>query len=188
MLPLGNVENTEEKPATFYALISSAKNPLELTVFLKIGIEKITVVAAPDLCAADTPAEPLPSPLNVSNTVPAPAADLTLRINVSLLDTLMNLAGEMVLGRNQLLQAIGRADANAIKAAGYRINTVTSELQEAIMLTRMQPIGTIFNRFTRVVRDMARDLNKEINLTSTGYRGCIGQTHYFRPPFFRHYS
>jgi len=168
MLPLGNVENTEEKPATFYALISSAKNPLELTVFLKIGIEKITVVAAPDLCAADTPAEPLPSPLNVSNTVPAPAADLTLRINVSLLDTLMNLAGEMVLGRNQLLQAIGRADANAIKAAGYRINTVTSELHEVIMLTRMQPVGTIFNRFTRVVRDMARDLNKEINLTITG--------------------
>ena len=97
-----------------------------------------------------------------------PAADATLRINVSVLDTLMNLAGEMVLGRNQLLQAISRNDAIAIKAAGYRINTVTSELQEAIMLTRMQPIGTIFTRFTRVVRDMARDLGKDITLTITG--------------------
>jgi two-component system, chemotaxis family, sensor kinase CheA len=97
-----------------------------------------------------------------------PANDATLRINVSVLDTLMNLAGEMVLGRNQLLQAIARNDAIAIKAAGYRINTVTSELQEAIMLTRMQPIGTIFTRFTRVVRDMARDLGKEIALAING--------------------
>ena len=98
----------------------------------------------------------------------AQASDSTLRINVSLLDTLMNLAGEMVLGRNQLLQSITKGDANAIKAAGYRVNTVTSELQEAIMMTRMQPIGTVFNRFTRVVRDMSRDLGKEITLAITG--------------------
>ncbi len=98
----------------------------------------------------------------------APASDSTLRINVAVLDILMNLAGEMVLGRNQLLQAISRSDAHAIKAAGQRINTVTSELQEAIMLTRMQPIGTVFNRFTRVVRDMSRDLGKEINLAING--------------------
>jgi two-component system chemotaxis sensor kinase CheA len=109
------------------------------------------------------------SPVAIKADLPAvPAVDSTLRINVAVLDTLMNLAGEMVLGRNQLLQAISRTDANAIKAAGYRINTVTSELQEAIMLTRMQPIGTIFNRFTRIVRDLARDLGKEINLAITG--------------------
>ena len=92
----------------------------------------------------------------------------TLRINVSLLDTLMNLAGELVLSRNQLLQAILRSDQAGLKAAGHRINSVTSELQETIMLTRMQPIGTIFNRFTRVVRDLARDLGKEANLAISG--------------------
>ncbi len=92
----------------------------------------------------------------------------TLRINVSLLDVLMNLAGELVLSRNQLLQAIQRADQAGLKAAGHRINSVTSELQETIMLTRMQPIGTIFNKFTRVVRDLSRELGKEINLVISG--------------------
>ncbi len=92
----------------------------------------------------------------------------TLRINVSLLDVLMNLAGELVLSRNQLLQAILRGDQAGLKAAGHRINSVTSELQETIMLTRMQPIGTIFNKFTRVVRDLSRELGKEINLVISG--------------------
>ncbi len=92
----------------------------------------------------------------------------TLRINVSLLDVLMNLAGELVLSRNQLLQAILRGDQGGLKAAGHRINSVTSELQETIMLTRMQPIGTIFNKFTRVVRDLSRELGKEINLVISG--------------------
>jgi two-component system, chemotaxis family, sensor kinase CheA len=95
-------------------------------------------------------------------------AESTLRINVSLLDILMNLAGELVLSRNQLLQAILRGDQMGLKNAGHRINSVTSELQETIMLTRMQPIGTIFNKFTRVVRDLSRELGKEINLVISG--------------------
>jgi len=96
------------------------------------------------------------------------AAESTIRINVSLLDVLMNLAGELVLSRNQLMQAILRGDQGVLKAAGHRINSVTSELQETIMLTRMQPIGTIFNKFTRVVRDLSRELGKEINLVISG--------------------
>ncbi|MBN2705664.1 MAG: chemotaxis protein CheW [Deltaproteobacteria bacterium] len=92
----------------------------------------------------------------------------SLRVNVSLLESLMTLAGEMVLSRNQLLQAINQQDQHGIKLSGQRINLVTSELQEAIMMTRMQPIGSILNKFPRVVRDIAQKLGKEINLIITG--------------------
>ncbi len=95
-------------------------------------------------------------------------AETNLRVNVSLLDSLMNLAGELVLGRNQLLQAIGSKDTRAIQLVGQRLDLITSELQEAIMLTRMQPIGNVFNKFHRVVRDLARDLGKEIDLVIEG--------------------
>jgi len=92
----------------------------------------------------------------------------SLRVSVNLLESLMTLAGEMVLSRNQLLQAISQQDQHSIKLSGQRIDLVTSELQEAIMMTRMQPIGSIFNKFPRVVRDMSQKLDKEINLIVTG--------------------
>jgi len=98
----------------------------------------------------------------------AAGSEANLRVNVNLLDSLMNLAGELVLGRNQLVQAIGSKDNRATEAAGQRLNLITTELQEAIMLTRMQPIGTVFNKFPRVVRDLARSLGKQIELVIEG--------------------
>ncbi len=95
-------------------------------------------------------------------------AETSLRVNVSLLDSLMTLAGELVLGRNQLLQAIGQKDLRSIDGTGQRLDLITSEIQEAIMMTRMQPIGNVFNKFPRVVRDLARNLNKEVKLTIEG--------------------
>jgi two-component system, chemotaxis family, sensor kinase CheA len=95
-------------------------------------------------------------------------SDASLRVNVSLLDTLMNLAGELVLSRNQLLQAISSGDPRAAETSGQRIDLITSELQEAIMLTRMQNIGIVFNKFPRVVRDLAGNLSKNIELSLKG--------------------
>ena len=92
----------------------------------------------------------------------------SLRVHVSLLEDLMNLAGELVLSRNQLMQAISSNAPHQIEVAGQRIDLVTSELQETIMLTRMQTVGTIFNKFPRVVRDLARSLGKEIDLQLEG--------------------
>ena len=80
----------------------------------------------------------------------------------------MNLAGELVLSRNQLMQAISSNALHQIEVAGQRIDLVTSELQETIMLTRMQTVGNIFNKFPRVVRDLARNLGKEIDLQLEG--------------------
>jgi len=92
----------------------------------------------------------------------------SLRVNVGLLDTLMNLAGELVLSRNQLLQGINSSNIKATEVSGQRIDMITSELQEAIMKTRMQPIANILNKFTRVVRDLSQQLGKTIELEIEG--------------------
>ena len=89
-------------------------------------------------------------------------------MSVHLLESLMNLAGELVLSRNQLLESISRDDTRLIHVSGQRINIVTSELQEIIMLTRMQPVGNVLKRFPRVIRDLARDLGKQIDIRVSG--------------------
>ncbi|MCX7823685.1 MAG: chemotaxis protein CheW [Syntrophobacterales bacterium] len=94
--------------------------------------------------------------------------DTTIRIRVELLEDLMNLAGELVLARNQLLEALSSGDKRILQTSVQRINVVTSDIQETIMLTRLQPIGNVFNKFPRVVRDMSRKLGKEINLEIYG--------------------
>jgi two-component system, chemotaxis family, sensor kinase CheA len=91
-----------------------------------------------------------------------------LRVSVKILDQLMNRAGELVLARNELLQSIAGGDPKTMTAAGQRIDLVTSEIQDAIMMTRMQQVGTIFNKFTRIVRDMSSNLDKKIALDIQG--------------------
>lgn len=99
--------------------------------------------------------------------VPAPAEE-TLRVHVGLLETLMNLAGELVLSRNQLRAAVAQNNPQTLSAAEQRISQVTTELQTVITQTRLQPIGNVFARFPRVVRDLARTLGKEIDLDIQG--------------------
>lgn len=94
--------------------------------------------------------------------------DANIRVPVSVLDRLMNLAGELVLGRNQLLQTIASNDTQMLDSVGARMDQVTSELQETIMQTRMQPVGTVFNKFTRIVRDLSGMLNKQCSLEING--------------------
>jgi two-component system, chemotaxis family, sensor kinase CheA len=95
---------------------------------------------------------------------------------VAVLDQLMNLAGELVLGRNQLLQTIASNDSRMLELVGTRLNQVTSELQETIMRTRMQPVGNVFNKFTRIVRDLSNMLNKQCNLVIEGQEVELDKT------------
>jgi two-component system chemotaxis sensor kinase CheA len=96
----------------------------------------------------------------------------TIRINVGLLDTLMNLAGEMVLGRNKLLRlsAAGRSGGaqDELHSVVQEISSVTSSLQDTIMRARLQPVGGLFGKFNRIVRDLSHKLNKEIQLEIFG--------------------
>jgi two-component system chemotaxis sensor kinase CheA len=128
----------------------------------------------------DPPATTTPSDAHAAK---ASTGDSTIRVSVRVLDRLMNLAGELVLSRNQLMQSItadrairardsgGRHASEApskVDAIAQGLDQVTSELQETIMQTRMQPIGNVFAKFPRVIRDLSSSLGKEIVLQTEG--------------------
>jgi two-component system, chemotaxis family, sensor kinase CheA len=110
-------------------------------------------------------AEGVSKPVHAAQTS---QAESTIRLNVALLDSLMTLAGELVLGRNQLNEAVRNGDKEGITAGAYRVSLVTSELQGAVSLTRMQPVSSLFAKFPRLVRDLAGQLGKEVQLKLEG--------------------
>ena len=95
-------------------------------------------------------------------------ADSTIRVDVMLLDKLMNLVGELVLTRNQILQFNAQQEDTTLNTTSQRLNLITTELQEGVMKTRMQPIGVLWNKLPRVVRDMAASFGKQIQLEMDG--------------------
>ena len=103
-------------------------------------------------------------------TIAPVAANASVRVDVSLLDKLMNIVGELVLSRNQLLQLSQQRALNQkdVATVSQRLNQVTSELQEGVMKTRMQPIGNVWGKFPRIVRDIANDLGKRVRLETIG--------------------
>ena len=100
--------------------------------------------------------------------VKPPVVETNLRVHVRLLDRLMNLAGELVLTRNQLKQVVTLGDDAAVERTTQRLDQVTTELQETVVSTRMQPVGNVFGKFRRIVRDIARDLQKDVELVLEG--------------------
>ncbi|MGP0019989.1 MAG: chemotaxis protein CheW [Candidatus Sulfotelmatobacter sp.] len=98
----------------------------------------------------------------------ADAAGETIRVGLTLLDRLMNLVGELVLARNQLLQFSSTMPDARLQAVSQRMNLIATELQEEVMKTRMQPIGNIWNKFPRTVRDLALGCGKQVRLEMEG--------------------
>jgi len=96
------------------------------------------------------------------------AAESAIRVDVGLLDKLMNLVGELVLARNQVLQFTTQQEDAALNATSQRLNLITSELQENVMKTRMQPIGVVWNKLPRLVRDTAQACGKQVRLEMDG--------------------
>lgn len=92
----------------------------------------------------------------------------SIRVSVSILDNLMTLIGEMVLVRNQVLQFSNQTENLDFLNLSKRLNVVTNEIQGEIMKTRMQPIGNILGKFNRVIRDLSKELKKEIALQVEG--------------------
>ncbi len=97
-------------------------------------------------------------------------AEDSIRVHVSVLNSLLDMAGEMVLGRNQLLRTLEdyKKDIPGLPALLQNIDRLTSDIQKKIMQTRMQPIGNVFNKFPRIIRDLSKKLNKEIVLKLEG--------------------
>jgi two-component system chemotaxis sensor kinase CheA len=93
-----------------------------------------------------------------------------------LLDKLMNLVGELVLARNQLLQLGNTSENNGLQAVSQRMNLIATELQEGVMKTRMQPIGNIWGQFPRIVRDVALGCGKQVQIEMEGKETELDKT------------
>jgi two-component system chemotaxis sensor kinase CheA len=147
---------------------------------LKLANEgKVTALSQPDSSDEN---KPLASPnvrddnngANIKKA--AKAVEQTIRVDVSRLDSLMNLVGELVLSRNRIAQISSELERKfegeylieQLLETTSQIGLITTELQLAVMKTRMVPIGKVFNKFPRMIRDLARDLKKDIELIITG--------------------
>jgi two-component system chemotaxis sensor kinase CheA len=137
----------------------------------------------PEVPAAPAPVPPVPvlaeaaAPMENNSAKPAAyVAETAIRVDVGQLDRLMNLVGELVLARNQILQFTGKSTEPALLHASQRLNLITTELQESVMKTRMQPIENIWAKFPRIVRDVARELGKKIQLIMEGNETELDRT------------
>ncbi len=98
----------------------------------------------------------------------SPLSNQTIRVAVDVLEDLMTMVSELVLTRNQLMQMVRGLDDSEFKAPLQRLSAITAELQEGVMKTRMQPIGTAWKKLPRIVRDACQDLHKKIDLVLDG--------------------
>ncbi|MEN5301384.1 MULTISPECIES: chemotaxis protein CheA [unclassified Pseudomonas] len=117
--------------------------------------------------AAAKPAAPARTPAPAAEKH-ASEAETTVRVDTARLDEIMNMVGELVLVRNRLVRLGLNSGDEAMSKAVSNLDVVTADLQTAVMKTRMQPIKKVFGRFPRLVRDLARQLKKEINLELVG--------------------
>ena len=104
------------------------------------------------------------------------AGESTIRVDVALLDKLMTRVGELVLARNQILQFTTGLEDAAFVSTAQRLNLITAELQESVMKTRMQPIGNVWAKFPRVVRDLSSQLGKQVNIEMEGKETELDKT------------
>ncbi|GII06112.1 chemotaxis protein CheW [Planobispora takensis] len=171
------------KPAAAKAKKAAAPEEAAAEVQVETETEAEPVAeAAPEPVAE---AAPEPEPVKtVKSAGPSPAAppaaeetgqnsrrsiaESSIRVDVDLLDTLMRLVGELVLTRNQIVRGVSEVSDPALVRTTQRLNLITSELQESVMKTRMQPIDHIWSKLPRVVRDLSGSLGKQVKLAMEG--------------------
>lgn len=154
------------EPANAQASVSVAKPATTSTkpepakpAASKPAIAPVPAAAAPAAARAAAPA---------AADKPASEAETTVRVDTARLDEIMNMVGELVLVRNRLVRLGLNSEDEAMAKAVSNLDVVTADLQTSVMKTRMQPIKKVFGRFPRLVRDLARNLKKEINLELVG--------------------
>ena len=133
------------------------------------GDDKVLIAALHALANGGASTMPEPT-LSATEVAPEPASGVgqSIRVSVEVLENLMTLVSELVLARNQVLQIARTRDDPAFSAPLQRLSHITSDLQEGVMKTRMQPIGNAWAKLPRLVRDLARDLGKRIELHMHG--------------------
>jgi len=154
----------------------------DVAVAAPAAVAKPAAPAAKPAAAPAAAAKPAAAPVAAKPAAPAPAkapaatgekpvaseAETTVRVDTARLDEIMNMVGELVLVRNRLVRLGLNSGDEAMSKAVSNLDVVTADLQTAVMKTRMQPIKKVFGRFPRLVRDLARQLKKEINLELVG--------------------
>ena len=133
----------------------------------KVAAKPAAKPAAAKTEPAKAPAAPAAAPA-AEKAAPPSEAETTVRVDTARLDEIMNMVGELVLVRNRLVRLGASSGDEAMSKAVSNLDVVTADLQTAVMKTRMQPIKKVFGRFPRLVRDLARNLKKEINLELVG--------------------
>lgn len=180
-----------DEPEIDYSKMSSEEVEAEIERLLKKRQEADKQARAAQKAGGNAPTIQAPKAPSAENVAPkaapakkaggdekAPAASVeqTVRVDVKRLDHLMNLIGELVLGKNRLIKIYGDVEERydgekfleELNQVVASISSVTTDVQLAVMKTRMQPVGKVFNKFPRMVRDLSRELGKNIDLVITG--------------------
>ena len=158
--------------STLELLVSSVLEHELFSVAIEIDEKYVHLISKETIQKGGAKAETPPETAKERGaaSVPAKTVDSSIRLDVSVVNNLMDLSNEMILTRNQLLSVVSgyRRSAPGLTQILHDVNRLTSELQEKIMLTRMQPISVIFNKFQRIIRDTAKMLRKDIQLEIFG--------------------
>lgn len=144
----------------------SVDSALTDEVMTAIGGLKEVVLAGPE--AASVPGKAEDAEASDGGKKESSLANQSIRVSVDLLENLMNMVSELVLTRNQLLQMVRRLDDSEFAVPLQRLNHCTTELQEGVMQTRMQPIGNAWSKLPRIIRDLSHELDKKIDLVMNG--------------------
>ena len=177
---LHHLQHPEEKAAAANVQKSAAPSPSPATQQSgpMVHSGRAQSPAIPDAETAPTPAartqivqvteagEPTREVAAKPRTTATAASDSTLRVDVMLLNRMMNLVGELVLTRNQILQATAQ-DPN-LTLLSRRLDMVTADLRESVMKARMQPVSNVFSKFPRIIRDLSQSLNRKVRLVMEG--------------------
>ncbi|TCV94172.1 two-component system chemotaxis sensor kinase CheA [Luteibacter rhizovicinus] len=161
----GDVIGDDEFEALLDALHGQGKAPGLVETPAPVVAEAIAPVPAP---------APVAKPAAEKRT--ASNADTTVRVDTFRLDSLVNAAGELVLVRNRLTSLASQGVEGPMERAVGELQRVAEDLQNAVLRMRMQPIGKLFQRFPRIIRDLARQLGKEVELVQEGEETDLDRT------------
>ncbi|WP_282941836.1 chemotaxis protein CheA [Paenibacillus sp. RC67] len=162
------VASVSEIDKATVTLLDQAK----LDDLMKLPVQQVQM----EVAAAAAPAEPAANPSVPANTevkkpaapANAPVANRTIRVDIERLDTLMNLFSELLIDRVRLEQLASEVKRSDLTETVEHMSRVSSDLQNIVLKLRMVPIDTVFNRFPRMIRDVAKTLNKKVDLIITG--------------------
>lgn len=158
---VSELDRAEIRPVHFYSMASEA------------AITTETPIAAPDTQPAQKAAKTEPAAKRAGN---AHSANKTIRVNIDRLDVLMNLFEELVIDRGRLQSIAAELQNAELNETTERMTRISGDLQNIILNMRMVPVETVFNRFPKMVRQLARDLDKKINLEIIGAETELDRT------------